>query len=76
MLITLWPCLKQRAFVSYQVNRPYIFSHAKNFFLGSGFGQKEGVWHFRSTFLPEEHLFDEFCNALLQFHQDFIIQHS
>ncbi|CAO3700236.1 unnamed protein product [Rhizopus stolonifer] len=43
---------------------------------GSGFGQKEGVWHFRSTFLPEEHLFDEFCNALLRFHQDFIIQHS
>ncbi|KAG1558470.1 hypothetical protein G6F46_003330 [Rhizopus delemar] len=43
---------------------------------GSGFGQKDHSWHFRSTFLPEEHLFDEFCNALLRFHQDFIEKYS
>ncbi|CAJ0648457.1 5217_t:CDS:2 [Entrophospora sp. SA101] len=27
---------------------------------GNGFGQKEGTWHFRSTFLPPEELFDGF----------------
>ncbi|KAI9283205.1 pyridoxal phosphate-dependent transferase [Sporodiniella umbellata] len=43
---------------------------------GSGFGQKEGVWHFRSTFLPEEHLFDQFCHDLLEFHKDFLTKHS
>ncbi|ORE05222.1 PLP-dependent transferase [Rhizopus microsporus var. microsporus] len=43
---------------------------------GSGFGQKEGTWHFRSTFLPEEHLFDEFCGALEKFHKEFIEKHT
>ncbi|KAI8378502.1 pyridoxal phosphate-dependent transferase [Blakeslea trispora] len=39
---------------------------------GSGFGQEEGTFHFRSTFLPEEHLFDKFCGSLEKFHQDFL----
>lgn len=39
---------------------------------GSGFGQKEGTWHFRSTFLPPEDLFDSFCEKLAKFHQDFM----
>ncbi|KAI8368781.1 pyridoxal phosphate-dependent transferase [Blakeslea trispora] len=43
---------------------------------GSGFGQKENTWHFRSTFLPEEHLFDQFCNHLEQFHVQFLKDHS
>ncbi|KAI9591413.1 pyridoxal phosphate-dependent transferase [Syncephalis fuscata] len=32
----------------------------------------DGTWHFRSTFLPEEHLFDEFIANLKQFHQQFL----
>ncbi|KAI9476564.1 MAG: pyridoxal phosphate-dependent transferase [Benjaminiella poitrasii] len=39
---------------------------------GSGFGQKDGTWHFRSTFLPEEHLFDKFCADLEKFHYKFL----
>ena len=44
--------------------------------LGSGFGQKENTWHFRSTFLPEEHLFDDFCSGLEKFHAQFIKGHQ
>ncbi|CAG8490407.1 13700_t:CDS:10 [Acaulospora morrowiae] len=39
---------------------------------GSGFGQKDGTWHFRSTFLPPEELFDGFCARLKKFHQEFL----
>ncbi|KAI8391761.1 pyridoxal phosphate-dependent transferase [Radiomyces spectabilis] len=39
---------------------------------GTGFGQEPGTWHFRSTFLPEEHLFDSFCSAIEKFHQGFM----
>lgn len=42
---------------------------------GSGFGQKEGTWHFRSTFLPPEDLFDSFCAKLTKFHKDFMEQY-
>lgn len=43
---------------------------------GSGFGQEEGTFHFRSTFLPEEHLFDDFCSSIEAFHKDFIKKHK
>ncbi|KAG1054992.1 hypothetical protein G6F46_000275 [Rhizopus delemar] len=39
---------------------------------GSGFGQQQGTYHFRSTFLPEEHLFDTFCSSLEAFHKEFL----
>ncbi|KAG0166342.1 hypothetical protein DFQ28_010665 [Apophysomyces sp. BC1034] len=39
---------------------------------GSGFGQEENTWHFRSTFLPEEHLFDDFCDKIEKFHKGFM----
>jgi alanine transaminase len=39
---------------------------------GSGFGQAPGTYHFRSTFLPEEHLFDAFCHGLEKFHASFM----
>ncbi|KAI9312944.1 pyridoxal phosphate-dependent transferase [Dichotomocladium elegans] len=39
---------------------------------GSGFSQKEGTWHFRSTFLPPEALFDEFCANIQKFHAEFL----
>jgi alanine transaminase len=39
---------------------------------GSGFGQAPNTYHFRSTFLPEEHLFDEFCSSLEKFHKSFM----
>jgi alanine transaminase len=45
------------------------------FALGSGFGQKENTWHFRSTFLPEERLFDQFCSNLQTFHAQFLKDH-
>ncbi|KAI8989375.1 pyridoxal phosphate-dependent transferase [Pilobolus umbonatus] len=39
---------------------------------GSGFGQESGTYHFRSTFLPEEHLFDDFCQGIADFHKKFM----
>ncbi|KAI1319846.1 hypothetical protein EDD11_002840 [Mortierella claussenii] len=39
---------------------------------GSGFGQREGTAHFRSTFLPQPELFDDFCLSIKQFHNDFM----
>lgn len=39
---------------------------------GSGFGQQDGTWHFRSTFLPPEDSFDEFIGNIRRFHQDFM----
>jgi len=39
---------------------------------GSGFGQKNNTWHFRSTFLPKEELFEEFCDLLTKFHKEFM----
>ncbi|CAJ0890167.1 10752_t:CDS:2, partial [Entrophospora sp. SA101] len=42
---------------------------------GSGFGQKEGTWHFRSTFLPPEELFDGFCKRLENFHKEFLVKY-
>ncbi|RUS13654.1 pyridoxal phosphate-dependent transferase [Endogone sp. FLAS-F59071] len=43
---------------------------------GSGFGQEEGTWHFRSTFLPPEELFDEFCAGLERFHAEFMAKYK
>lgn len=39
---------------------------------GSGFGQVDGTYHFRSTFLPEEQYFDDFCSNIEAFHADFL----
>ncbi|KAF9113050.1 hypothetical protein BGX27_002306 [Mortierella sp. AM989] len=39
---------------------------------GSGFGQVEGTAHFRSTFLPQPELFDDFCGLIKKFHDDFM----
>ncbi|KAG0209373.1 hypothetical protein BGX28_010361 [Mortierella sp. GBA30] len=39
---------------------------------GSGFGQVDGTAHFRSTFLPQPELFDEFCAQITEFHTEFM----
>jgi alanine transaminase len=39
---------------------------------GSGFGQKDGTWHFRSTILPPEDDVDEVIQKTEKFHQDFM----
>lgn len=39
---------------------------------GSGFGQRDGTWHFRTTFLPPEHQVDTFTAKLADFHNGFI----
>ncbi|CAG8502168.1 2564_t:CDS:2 [Dentiscutata erythropus] len=43
---------------------------------GSGFGQEDGTWHFRSTFLPPEELFDGFCERLKNFHREFLAKYN
>jgi aspartate/methionine/tyrosine aminotransferase len=39
---------------------------------GSGFGQKPGTWHFRSTFLPPENEFDTFIKLINEFNSAFM----
>ena len=39
---------------------------------GSGFGQKEGTYHFRTTILPPEESIDEVISLLTKFHQEFL----
>ncbi|KAI3649965.1 hypothetical protein MP228_005597 [Amoeboaphelidium protococcarum] len=39
---------------------------------GSGFGQREGTWHFRATFLPPEDEFDSFISKIQDFHAQFM----
>jgi alanine transaminase len=41
---------------------------------GSGFGQKEGTFHFRTTILPPEEMMDEFMVALTAFHTKFMAE--
>jgi alanine transaminase len=43
---------------------------------GSGFGQKDGTYHFRSTFLPPENLFDDFIGGIKQFHEGFLAKYN
>ena len=42
---------------------------------GSGFGQREGTFHFRTTFLPKEENIDEVNQRLTTFHKAFLDQY-
>lgn len=42
---------------------------------GSGFGQVEGTWHFRTTFLPPPEQITEFCGKIQTFHAGFLSSH-
>ena len=43
---------------------------------GSGFGQKEGTWHFRTTFLPSEKDFPQIVEGLTEFHAEFMKKYA
>ena len=43
---------------------------------GSGFGQVEGTWHFRSTFLPPEADMDSVIERLSSFHSAFLAKYQ
>lgn len=43
---------------------------------GSGFGQQPGTYHFRSTFLPPEPVFDAFLARIREFHQQFMREYG
>jgi len=43
---------------------------------GSGFGQVNGTFHFRTTFLPPEDEIDAVVSRLADFHSDFISKYS
>ena len=43
---------------------------------GSGFGQKEGTFHFRTTFLPSEDEFDNIVNGITKFHEGFMQKYA
>jgi len=39
---------------------------------GSGFGQRDGTWHFRTTFLPSEEKIESVVKLMAQFHEEFM----
>ena len=39
---------------------------------GSGFGQKAGTWHFRTTFLPPEEDMEAVIERMGHFHKKFM----
>ena len=43
---------------------------------GSGFGQVDGTWHFRTTFLPQEDKIDAVVTKLATFHEGFIAKYQ
>eukprot|EP01080_Neovahlkampfia_damariscottae_P008562 gene8562-384_t len=43
---------------------------------GSGFEQKSGTYHFRTTFLPPEDEILEFCNRIEKFHNEFMNKYA
>merc|ERR1719231_388131 len=43
---------------------------------GSGFRQKDGTFHFRTTILPPEDQFDEIIEKFTTFHQGFLKKYS
>eukprot|EP01119_Soliformovum_irregulare_P010165 TRINITY_DN2487_c0_g1_i1.p1 TRINITY_DN2487_c0_g1~~TRINITY_DN2487_c0_g1_i1.p1 ORF type:complete len:509 (+),score=102.86 TRINITY_DN2487_c0_g1_i1:182-1708(+) len=43
---------------------------------GSGFGQKEGTWHFRTTFLPPEDKIEAVLERLAKFQKEFLQQYK
>ena len=43
---------------------------------GSGFGQKPGTYHFRSTILPQKDTINKMLNSLKEFHIKFLKEFS
>jgi aspartate/methionine/tyrosine aminotransferase len=43
---------------------------------GSGFLQRDGTWHFRSTFLAPEDEMEEFARNLAEFHKKFTAKYK
>eukprot|EP00629_Pelagomonadales_sp_RCC1024_P003124 CAMPEP_0119265892 /NCGR_PEP_ID=MMETSP1329-20130426/4557_1 /TAXON_ID=114041 /ORGANISM="Genus nov. species nov., Strain RCC1024" /LENGTH=495 /DNA_ID=CAMNT_0007265749 /DNA_START=77 /DNA_END=1564 /DNA_ORIENTATION=- len=43
---------------------------------GSGFGQEDGTWHFRTTFLPPEDQIEAVVKRLAGFHDGFLKQYA
>ena len=43
---------------------------------GSGFGQRDGTYHFRTTFLPKEEDIDAVNERMTRFHKDFMSRWS
>ena len=43
---------------------------------GSGFGQKDGTYHFRTTFLPAEDKIESVCERIEKFHNNFMQKYA
>ena len=43
---------------------------------GSGFGQKDGTFHFRTTILPPEAQIEKAANDIAEFHKDIVKRYS
>lgn len=43
---------------------------------GSGFQQREGTFHFRTTILPAEDKFEDLCRRFVDFHAKFMAEYG
>ncbi|KAI1729704.1 aminotransferase class I and II domain-containing protein [Ditylenchus destructor] len=43
---------------------------------GSGFGQKPGTWHFRTTILPQSDTFKDMIDRFTRFHENFMKKYA
>jgi alanine transaminase len=43
---------------------------------GSGFGQRDGTYHFRTTFLPPEKDIDRVASSFASFHEAFLAKYK
>ena len=43
---------------------------------GSGFSQRPGTFHIRTSFLPPEEEFEEFCRLIREFHTSLYLKYQ
>lgn len=43
---------------------------------GSGFSQRPGTFHIRTSFLPPEEEFEEFCGLIREFHKSLYLKYQ
>jgi alanine transaminase len=69
MISIVWNFWTKLESVLFLVN---IFKDNLLILLGSGFGQRDGTYHFRTTFLPPEDQIDGVLSKVAKFHGEFM----
>lgn len=66
--------------LNYQPDYYYVLQFLENYGVcvvpGSGFGQKPGTYHFRTTILPQPDVFEDMMDRYRRFHSQFLTKYS